>query len=164
MNQEEAVVEGEDKEEAAATTTNHVHRRNTTQTTIATRLAHMVAEEAEVAIREDTKEADWMIESRTKANLNVADTKARIREVATRTIMRREDVVEEEAVEAAIIEIHRRHLLRRKTNTCSTRIPYTPILRPRCRDGFCLRTARAQRRLCNCSEERIVRRVSRRCA
>lgn len=157
-------MEGEYKEEAAATTTNHAPQRNTTRTTIATRLAHMVAEGAEVAIREDTKAADWMIESHTKASLNMADTRARTREVATRTIMSPEDVVVEEAVEAAIIEIRRRHLLCRRINTYSTRIPYTPILRPKYRDGFCLPTARAQRRLCNCSEERIARRVSRRCA
>lgn len=163
-NQEEVVVAEEDREEVAATTTNRAHRRNTTQTTIAMRLARMVEEEAEVAIKEDTKAEDWMIEWRTRNSRNAVVTKARIREVVTRTTMSREDVVVEEVVEVVIIEIRRRHLLRRKINTCSTRTPYMPTLRLRYRDGFCLRTARAQRRLCSSSEERIARRVLRRCA
>lgn len=164
MNQEEVVAAEEDKAEVAATTTNHAHRRNTTQTTIATRLAHMVVEAAEVATRQDTRPGDWTIESHTRDNHSAADTKARIQEVATRTIMRRGDAVVEEVVEVAIIEIRRRHLLRRRINTCSTRIPYMPILRRRYQDGFCLRTVRAQKRLCSSSEERTARRVSRRCA
>lgn len=127
MNQEEVLAAEEDKEEVTATTMNHARQPSTTLTTIATRLAHMVEKEAEVATKEDIKAEDWMIGSHTKDNLNEADTKARIREVVTRTIMSRKDAVVEEAVEVAIIEIHRRHLLRHKINTCSTRIPYTRI-------------------------------------
>lgn len=58
MNQEEVLAAEEVKEEVAATTMNHARQRSTTLTTIATRLAHMVEEEAEVATKEDIKAED----------------------------------------------------------------------------------------------------------
>ena len=74
--EEEVVAAEEDKEEVAATTTNHAHLRNTTRTTIATRLAHMAEEEAEVDTKADIRVVDWMIESHTKDNLSAVDIKA----------------------------------------------------------------------------------------